>query len=144
VKRAIDKIKQIREHAVSWRNGTQAYDLFRNKDVVMGNMWHPTALDLRHDLGGAVTYGWDNAVVAPAVWIVPKHNPAGAKAAMAFFTRRMGDSPSNPATSRLIPHDLRADDPGQPANDSRQVKLDAAWYGEHRAEVEQLYLDAIS
>jgi putative spermidine/putrescine transport system substrate-binding protein len=132
-------------------------DLFRNKEVVMGNVWNSTTLDLRQEFGPAMWYSWDTSVVAPAVWIVPKGNPAGAKAAMEFikvalqpagqkeyFMRRRGASPSNPAASSLIPDNLRADDPGQPENFRRQVQLDAAWYGEHLDDVEQLYLDTIS
>jgi putative spermidine/putrescine transport system substrate-binding protein len=157
VKRAINKIREIKEHAVFWKNSAQSEDLFRNKEVVMGNIWQTSSLALRTEFGDKISFSFDNSVVAPAVWMVPKGNPAGKKAAMEFiklalqpegqkmfFLQRIGDSPSNPATSVLIPDEFKKDDPGQPENYARQVHLNAEWYGKYLSEVEAQYIDVIS
>ncbi|MEH2492673.1 extracellular solute-binding protein [Bradyrhizobium sp. AZCC 2230] len=157
VKRALNKIREIKEHAIFWKNSAQSEDLFRNKEVVLGNIWQTSSLALRREFGDKITFSFDNSVVAPAVWMVPKGNPAGKKVAMEFiklalqpegqkefFLRRIGNSPSNPATSALIPDEFKKDDPGQPANYARQVHLNAEWYGKYLNEVEAQYIDIIS
>lgn len=154
--RALTKIREIREHTIFWKSGSQSEDLLRRRDVVMGNVWHNRANILRQESKGTIDWTWNGGLVAPAVWLVPKNNPAGKDRAMAFIAlslepagqvelfRLIGMGPSNPEAAAMIPADLRRYDPSQPDNLARQMVLDEAWYGANLADAEPKYLDAIS
>lgn len=154
--RALAKIKEIKEHTVFWKSGSQSEDLFRQNEVVMGNMWHNRTNLLRIETKGAIDWTWDGGVIAPAVWLVPKGNPAGKQKAMEFIEvalepagqvklfKLIGMGPSNPAAAEMIPADLRAYNPSQPENLARQIRIDEEWYGANLTEAEAKYLDVIS
>ncbi|WP_206996967.1 ABC transporter substrate-binding protein [Trinickia mobilis] len=154
--RALEKIKEIREHAIFWKTGAQSEDLFRQGEVSMGNMWHNRTNVLRLESNGQIDWIWDGGVVAPAVWVVPKGNPAGKQKAMEFIRlalepqsqaelfKIIGMGPSNPAAAALIPDNLKPFDPSQAKNLARQIPINEAWYRDHLAEAEAKYLDIIS
>ncbi len=154
--RALAKIREIKEHTIFWKSGSQSEDLFRQNEVVMGNMWHNRTNLLRIDTKGAIDWTWEGGVIAPAVWLVPKGNPAGKQKAMEFIAqsldpasqvelfRLIGMGPSNPAAAAMIPADLKKYDPSQPDNLAKQIVIDDAWYGKNLTEAEAKYLDIIS
>lgn len=154
--RALEKIREIREHTIFWKTGAQSEDLFRQDEVVMGNMWHNRTNVLRLETKGQIDWIWEGGVVAPAVWVVPKGNPAGKQKAMEFIRlsldphsqvelfKAIGMGPSNPAAAALIPADLKPYDPGQPDNFARQIPINEDWYKVHLIEAEAKYLDIIS
>jgi putative spermidine/putrescine transport system substrate-binding protein len=154
--RALEKIKEIREHTIFWKTGAQSEDLLRQGEVSMGNMWHNRTNVLRIESKGQIDWTWDGGVVAPAVWVVPKGNPEGRQKAMQFIRlaldpvsqaelfKLIGMGPSNPAAAALIPEPLRPFDPSQPANLARQIPISEAWYRDHLADTEAKYLDIIS
>ena len=155
VSRALAKIKSIKDHVIFWKSGAEADDLLRRKEVVAGNLWSNRASLLRDELNG-LDWNWNGAVLAPAVWIVPKNNPAGREAAMKFIAvaqdpqsqvelfKIIRMSPANPAAAALIPADLRGHDATQPDNVAKQVPLNIKWYGENSATVQAKYLDMMS
>jgi putative spermidine/putrescine transport system substrate-binding protein len=156
LKRALEKIKAIREHTIFWKTGSQSEDLLRQGDVVMGNMWHNRTNLLRVESKGAIDWTWDGGVIAPAVWVVPKGNPAGKQKAMDFIAlslepasqvelfKLIGMGPSNPAAAALIPEALKPYDPAQPANLAKQILINEEWYTNNLIEAEKQYLDIIS
>lgn len=156
VKRALEKIREIKEHTIFWKTGAQSEDLVRQGEIVAGNMWSNRANLLRVEMKGAIDWPWEGAVLAPAVWLVPKGNPAGREAAMKFINHALepagqielfkliGMSPSNPAAAANIPAELKAYDATQPDHMAVQVVLDDDWYGKNMAQVEAQYLDIIS
>ena len=154
--RALAKIKEIKEHTVFWKSGSQSEDLFRQNEVVMGNMWHNRTNLLRLETKGAIDWTWEGGVIAPAVWLVPKGNPAGARKAMEFIEaslepegqvelfKLIGMGPSNPEAADMIPPELRAYNPSQPDNLAKQIVINEDWYGANLTEAEAKYLDIIS
>jgi len=70
--RALKKIAEIKEHTIFWKTGSQSEDLFRQNEVVMGNMWHNRTNLLRVESKGNIDWTWSGGVIAPAVWLVPK------------------------------------------------------------------------
>lgn len=154
--RALEKIKEIREHAIFWKTGAQSEDLLRQGEVSMGNMWHNRTNVLRIESNGQIDWTWDGGVVAPAVWVVPKGNPGGRQKAMEFIRlaldpksqvelfKIIGMGPSNPAAAALIPEDLKPYDPSQPKNLARQLPINEGWYRDHLADAEAKYLEIIS
>ncbi|MFI4988662.1 MAG: ABC transporter substrate-binding protein [Alphaproteobacteria bacterium] len=156
VDRALVKIKSIKDHLIFWKSGAESEDLFRKGEVVAGNMWSNRANLLRVEMQGAIDVSYDGGVVTPAVWLVPKGNPAGKEAAMRFIAvaqepegqaelfKIIGMSPANPAAAALIPAELRRYDATQPENLARQVAFDVDWYGKNVADVQAKYLNMMS
>jgi putative spermidine/putrescine transport system substrate-binding protein len=156
VDRALNKIKQIVPNTLFWKTGAQSEDLIRQGDVVAGMMWSNRANLLRIDMHDVLEWPWQGAVLAPAVWMVPKGNPAGKKAAMQFINialepsgqielfRLVGMSPSNPAATAIMPPELRKWDATDPDNMVGQVLLDDEWYGKNMGQVESRFLATIS
>ena len=87
--RALKKIAEIKEHAIFWKTGSQSEDLLRQNEVVMGNMWHNRTNLLRIESKGNIDWTWAGGVIAPAVWMVPKNNPAGRQKAMEFIAQSL-------------------------------------------------------
>jgi len=156
VPRALKKIRALIPQTIFWKTGAQSEDLIRQGEVSAGLMWSNRANLLRIEMHDAIEWPWQGAILTPAVWLVPKGNPAGKKAAMQFINvsldpagqvelfKIVGMSPSNPAAAALIPPALRKYDATQPGNLLGQVHLDDTWYGENMARVEALFLEAIA
>ncbi|MCR9255313.1 MAG: ABC transporter substrate-binding protein [Alphaproteobacteria bacterium] len=141
----VEKFKEIRDDVIIWGSGSQSQQLFREGEVVMGNIWHTRANLLRRDMKGDVAWTWKGGCVAPGMWNVPVGNPAGKDAAMQFIAssqdpdqqielfKVMGNGPANPAAAAKVPEDLRAFDPGQPENFALQVPFNGFWYREQHS-----------
>ena len=155
--RALDKIREIKEHTVFWGSGSQSQQFFLQGEVVMGNLWHNRSNLLRRDTKDRIGWTWNDGIVASGVWSVVKNNPAGKDAAMRFIDFAIGDvegqialfkvmssGPANPKATAMVPADMRAYDPSQPENYDLQVKFDAEWWGEHEIEAFERYRDVIS
>ncbi|WP_272007516.1 extracellular solute-binding protein [Roseovarius sp. ZX-A-9] len=155
VERAFEKIREIRENTIFWTSGSQSQELFRNREVTMGNLWHTRALLLREETENRVQFHFNQGILFAGAWIVPKGNPAGAKAwdfvastqdpeSQVELFKALGNGPVNPAAGEMVPEDLRADDPGNPENYAKQVAVDAAWYADNYADVLNRYTDLIA
>ncbi|WP_420394340.1 ABC transporter substrate-binding protein [Acuticoccus sp.] len=152
---AREKFAEIRDDVIVWGSGSESQQLFRNGEVVMGNIWHTRANLLNQDMRGDVVWTWNDGIVTAGMWNVPKGNPAGTEAAMKFIAssqdpeqqvelfKMMGNGPANPAAAPLVPEDMRYIDPGQPENFAKQIKQDARWY-EADSGVGDLTNDALS
>ncbi|MCZ0735852.1 ABC transporter substrate-binding protein [Phreatobacter sp. AB_2022a] len=155
VDRALDKIKQIKQHTIFWSTGAESQQLFRNKEVVMGNLWHTRSMLLAKEVGDRIQFTFDQGVLFAGAWIVPKGNPAGPLAwkfiasaqdpqSQVELFKRVGNGPINPAASALVPAELKALDCGSPENFAKQVIVDAEWYAEHYAAALNRYMDVIA
>jgi len=156
VERALAKIKSIKEHVIFWKTGAESEDLFRRGEVVAGNLWSSRVNVLRKETNGRIGWNWEGAILAPAVWVIPKGNPAGKEAAMrliaalqdpegqAAYFKSYGAYPANPAAASLAPADLRPLDGSQPQHVAVQVPFNVEWYGRHTAEVQAKYLEMMS
>jgi putative spermidine/putrescine transport system substrate-binding protein len=154
-KRGFDKIKQLKEHTIFWTSGAQSQELLRDGECSMGCIWNTRATALFRDTNGRVDFTWNQGVLCPGVWVVPKGNPAGK---WAFdFIRSMqaperqvkllvsfGNGPANPAAAPLVPPELRRFDPGYPDNAKLQLPLQGEWYGDNQEQAISRYIDVIS
>ena len=155
VNRALEKIRQIKEHAVFWDSGASSQQIMRDGEAVMGNIWSTRASVVRKDTNDRVTYAFDNALLQAAAWIVPKGNHAG-KDVWTFIAstqnpqqqvelyKIFGTGPINPAASELVPANLRPWNPGDPSNVPKQINLDPEWYAKNYESVVDKYLAVIS
>lgn len=155
VKRAFDKLRQIKDHVVWWNAGADSQSLIRDGECVMGNIWSTRAKGLEGDSKGRITWTWNEGIITSAVWVVPKGNPAGKVAhrfmnstliperQVAFF-KTLGTAPANPKAAPLVPAELKRFNAMDTENAARQVFLDDAWYADNYSEVYNRFLDLIS
>jgi len=156
VDRALAKINTIKAQTIFWKSGAESENLFRQGEVVAGNLWSGRANVLREETNGTTGWKWDGAILAPAVWAVPKNNPAGKDAAMRLIAafqdpagqvewfKNYGAYPANPATAALIPAEMKALDGSQPQNVAVQVTFNVPWYAKNTAEAQAKYLQMMS
>ena len=100
-------------------------------------------------------FTWNQGILCPGVWVVPKGNPAG-KAVYDFvrstqiperqitLLKAFGNGPANPAASPLVPADLRRIDPGYPDNAKVQLPIFAEWYGDNQGRMLNQFIDLVS
>jgi putative spermidine/putrescine transport system substrate-binding protein len=154
-KRGFDLIRKIKDQTVFWTSGAQSQELLRDGECSMGFIWNTRATALFRDTKGRIDFTWNQGVLSPGVWVVPKGNPAG-KAVYDFIKSTQiperqvallvafGNGPANPAAAPLVPAELRRFDPGYPDNAKLQVPIGAEWYGEHQDRALAQYIDVIS
>lgn len=155
VDRALDKIRQIKEHTIFWGSGAESQQIFRDREVVMGNLFSTRASVVRRETGQEVDFTFNQGIIWPGAWIVMKNNPAGKdvfrfiastqepEAQVALF-ELLGNGPVNPEASALVPDELKPLDPGSPENYAKQISADAEWYAANSTEVLNRYIEAIS
>jgi putative spermidine/putrescine transport system substrate-binding protein len=155
VKRAFDKIRQIKENCLFWGSAAESAQLLRSGEVAMGAIWNTRATAVNRDTNGQVKWIWNGAVLQAASWVVPKGNPAG-KTVMKFIAsmqepareiallRGLGSGPANPAAAKEVPADLQSINPTAPDRIAIQVSADAEWYADNYSKVLQDYLALIS
>jgi len=154
-KRAFDKLKQIKDQTIFWTSGAQSQQLLREGECSMGCLWNTRATALQRDTNGRVDFTWNQGILCPGVWVVPKGNPAG-KAVYDFvrstqiperqitLLKAFGNGPANPAASQLVPADLRRIDPGYPDNAKVQLPIFAEWYGDNQGRMLNQFIDLVS
>ena len=156
VDRALRKLKEIKPHLIGWKSGAQSEELLRTGEVVMGNVWNTRANLLNRETNGRIDWTWNQGILAPGVWVVPKGNPAGRETAMRFIAssqiperqvtllRLMGQGPVNPAAASLVPADLAKINPSSPENVAKQVIFDGEWYGQHQSATLERWMDLLA
>jgi putative spermidine/putrescine transport system substrate-binding protein len=155
VDRALNKIREIKQHTIFWTTGAESQQLFRNGEVVMGNLWHTRSMLLAKEVGDRIKFSFEDGVLFPGAWIVPKGNPAkdGAWKFIAAaqspesqveLFKRVGNGPVNPAAAAMVPKEMQALDCGSPENFARQVAVDNEWYAANYATILARYLDVIA
>lgn len=156
VDRALRKIEELLPHiATHWSTGAESQQLIRDGEVSMAQLWHTRAELVKNDTGGRIDWSFDGGIVSPSVWMVPKNNPAGAKAAMQFIAYALRPEvqarlmevynmgPVNLAANELLSPQLQAINPTAPDNLKKQVSLNNKWHAEHYGETLERYLALI-
>lgn len=155
--RALAKLEQLKPHVVSfWESGAESQQLMRDGEASMGLLWHTRANLVEQDTGGAVSWTYEQGLLAPSGWTVIKGNPAGPEAAMKFIAhcqdperqlallRSLGSSPANPAAHALVPDELRRINCSSPENRALQVAMDMDWYAANSSEALDRYLAMVA
>ncbi len=155
VDRALKKLKEIKSETIFWGSGTESQALLRDGEVTIGSIWSTRAQILGDDTQGRIKFSFDQGVMVPGVWIVPKKILAG-KDVYRFIASTQkperqaemfvgyGYGPANPAASALVPDQYKWRNPLSPANLSKQLLIRSQWYDEHYDWVYPMYLDLLS
>jgi putative spermidine/putrescine transport system substrate-binding protein len=155
VDRAFRKLKPLLPEIIFWDGGAQSQQLFRDGEVVMGNIWHTRANLLRKEDPQRFNWTWSQNIFFASAWSVPKGNPAGKKvfefinssldpAGQLTLFRIMGNGPSNPKTLALMTPQELALNPTSPANARTRIPLNPAYYAQNESDLQNRYLDFIS
>jgi len=155
LKRALNKIKELKPHCIFWSTGAESQQVLRDKEVVMANLWNTRASVLRRESKQKIDFHYNEALLWVGAWIVPRNNPAG-KDVFKFMAstqdparqvelfKLLGNGPVNPAAAAMVPDDLKPTDPGSPENYAKQVPVSAEWYAKNSAAALTAYIEAVS
>lgn len=155
VERALDKIRSIKEHVLFWSSGAESQQMFREREVAMGILWHTRASVLKRESGNEIDFTFNQASLWVGTWMIPRNNPAGGlvnqliasaqdPAQQVELLKALGNGPANPAAAPLVPAELAAIDPATPANFDQQIEADIEWYAANAKEVLNKYIDMAS
>jgi putative spermidine/putrescine transport system substrate-binding protein len=155
VDRAFAKLKPLLPNLIFWEGGAQSQQLFRDGEVVMGNVWHTRANLLKKESSGKFTWTWDQQLLFASAWSVPKGNPAGKKVfdfinssldpePQLALLRIMGNGPSNPKAIEQMTAEDKQVDPAVPENMKSALKISPEYYSDNEAELQNKFLDFIS
>jgi putative spermidine/putrescine transport system substrate-binding protein len=155
LKRALNKIKELKPHCIFWSTGAESQQVLRDKEVTMANVWNTRASVLRRESKQKIDFHYNEALLWVGAWIVPKDNPAG-KDVFKFMAstqdparqvelfKLLGNGPVNPAAAAMVPDDLKIIDPSSPENYAKQVPVSAEWYAKNSAAALTAYIEAVS
>lgn len=154
VDRAFKKLEPLLPNLIFWESGAQSQQLFRDGEVVMGNIWHTRANLLRKE-NPQFTWTWNNNLMFASAWSVPKGNPAGKKVfdfinssmepeGQITLLRIMGNGPSNPKALALMTEEDKAVYSLAPENAKTGLKISAQYYADNEAALQNKFLDFIS
>ena len=155
-KRALAKIASIKADSLYWNSGAESQQLMRTGECVMGILWHTRANILERDTGGKVKWTFNQGIVQPGIWIIPKNPPAGAAWAnraintmqepegQIVLLERMGNGPANPAAAKLVKPEFNKANPSAPENMTKQVKFGGEWWMANQDQLTQAFIDMIS
>ncbi|HEY8610322.1 MAG TPA: ABC transporter substrate-binding protein [Roseomonas sp.] len=155
VERAFRKVREIRPRAVFWGSGSDSQQIMRQGDAVMGLLWNTRAMLLQRDTQDRIRFTWNQGILQPSVWTVPKGNPAG-KDAMRLIRsmqepagqvellRLLGNGPVNPAAAAMVPPELKPLNPTDPENARVQIPYGVDWYVKNYQDVLARYVDMVT
>lgn len=156
VERAFRKVREIRDDVIWWTAGADSQQLLRTGEVTAGAIWSTRARLVGEDTQGRIAYRWDQGIVHPAVWVVPKGPPGGRDWAMRLvdstlaperlvvLLKALGTGPANPAAAALVPPELKPHNPMDPENLAKQLMTDEPWYAKHYTAVYERFTDLIT
>ena len=155
--RAHKKIAAFKDNIVSfWGGGSESQSVLLNGEASMALIWSTRASLIEKDSGGAIKFVWDQGLISPGAMGVIKGNPGGKENAMKFIASAqvpekqvimfdmLAQGPANPATDALLNPEQARLNPVDPANMSKQIALDMAWYETNYGPALDAYTKVIS
>jgi putative spermidine/putrescine transport system substrate-binding protein len=155
-KRGLEIARRIRKDCVYWNSGSESEQLMRTGEASMGLIWHTRAKVLSEEPNSKLRFIWNQGVLQPGIFVIPKGNPAGALAQQMLASmcgqpepqvellKFLGNGPTNPRAAALVPEAFRRFNPTDPENAKQQLVVGGEWWGANYAQVNQDYLDAIA
>lgn len=147
-----EMIKSLGDNLVLWDSGGVSQQLFMDGEVVMGNIWNTRASQLERDTKGRIKWIWNQQIVQPAAWLIPKgskHVEASQKfiASTQNIDRQiklldlLGNGPANPQALAKL------NDAQKKLNPTSHLDValpqDYAWYAANYNDALDAWTDAI-
>src|SRR3954464_15042489 len=136
----IRRVTELRRNLVFWTNGSESEQLMRTGEAVMGQIWHTRASVLERETNGRLKFIWNQGILQPGIFVIPKGNPGGelAQRLLASMLAKpepqvgllglLGNGPTNPKAAAMVPAELKRFNPTDPENEKRQVVIDGGWW----------------
>jgi putative spermidine/putrescine transport system substrate-binding protein len=139
---AVARLATLDDDLVVWESGDHVRQMLLDGTINMACMWHSRAAALAAESNGAIAWTFEQGLLCPGMWVVPKKNPGGNSAfdllasmqqpkRQLDLTRLRNLGPANPAATAAMPENLRAVDPTQPENLALQAICDSNWWAEN-------------
>jgi putative spermidine/putrescine transport system substrate-binding protein len=140
---------------VFWSTGAESQQALRQGDAVMGLLWNTRAMLVQRDTQDRVRFTWNQGILQPSVWTVPKGNPSGKNAMRLIramqepgpqveLLTQLGNGPVNPAAAALVPAEVKPFNPTDPENARVQVAYGTDWYIRNYQDVLARYVDMVA
>ena len=98
IEAAVAKLATLGDDLTVWESGDHVRQMLLDGSINMACMWHSRAAQLGAESEGKVAWTFEEGLLCPGMWVVPKKNPGG-NAAFDFSKTNQ--------TSRLQNHQLR-------------------------------------
>lgn len=142
IEAAVAKLATLGDDLTVWESGDHVRQMLMDGSISMACLWHSRAAQLGAESNGAVAWTFEQGLLCPGMWVVPKKNPGGNSAfdllaamqeprRQVELTRLRGVGPANPAATAAMPDSLRPIDPTQPGNMAVQAIVSSAWWAEN-------------
>jgi putative spermidine/putrescine transport system substrate-binding protein len=138
----VAKLATLGDDLTVWETGDHVRQMLLDGTINMACMWHSRAAQLGAESEGAIAWTFEQGLLCPGMWVVPKKNPGGNTAfdllasmqkpkRQIELTHLRGLGPANPAATEAMPENLRPIDPTQPANRALQTTISSQWWAEN-------------
>ncbi len=145
--------KGLGDNLILWDSGGSSQQLFLDGEVDMGAIWHTRATVLERDTGGDVTWTWNDHILSPGAWVIPKggRDPALAQSFIAStqdpqrqikLLELLGNGPANPKAIPLLTEAQRRLNPTSHLD--LALIRDEEWYATQYDAALGVWLDAIA
>ncbi len=150
------KLKEIKDNVIFWDSGSQSEEMMRSGEADMGILWQSRAFAVVKDSGDRLKATWNQGILQAGSFVIPKGAPLVADAQRLLASmlalpepqvealKLLGTGPTNPKAAALVPAELRPVNPLDPDNRALQIELNAEWWGDNYAKVNEAYLEAIT
>ncbi len=138
----VAKLATLGEDLTVWETGEHARQMLIDGTVGMACIWHSRAAQIGAESEGKVAWTFEQGLLCPGMWVVPKKNPGGNSAfdliarmqqprRQIELTLLRGLGPANPEATKAMPENLRPIDPTQPANLAQQAIISNGWWADN-------------
>lgn len=153
MKLVVEMVKSLGDNLVLWDSGASSQQLFLDGEVFMGNIWNTRCSVLERDTKGRVGWIWNQQIVSPGAWCIPKGGK-NVKLAQEFIAstqdpkkqikllEAMGNGPANPAAIPLLTPEQARLNPTSHLETA--VIRNEKWYAEHYDNELNAWLDAVA
>ncbi|KPW52742.1 hypothetical protein ALO95_200201 [Pseudomonas syringae pv. antirrhini] len=148
-----EMVQSLGDDLVLWDSGASSQQLFLDGEVVMGAVWNTRATSVARDTNDRIAWTWEDQIVTPATWNIPKgaKNVAAAQRFIAStqdirsqikVLELMGYGPANPAAINQLNEAQARINPTSHLD--KGIIRNDLWYAQHMNSELGTWLDAIS
>ncbi len=150
------QMEALRRNCVYWTSGSESEQYMRTGEAVMGQIWHTRAKVLEQETNGRLKFIWNQGVLQPGIFVIPRGNPGGALAhrwlasmlskpePQVQLLNFLGNGPTNPRAAAMVPAELKRFNPTDPENARQQVVVGGEWWGANYQNANSELMDVIT
>jgi len=155
IDRIVDRLISLGPNLVLWETGDQVKQMLLDRTIAMACIWHSRAAQAAIESQGAIAWSFDQGLLCPGMWVVPRRNPGGVDVfrliawmqdpdRQVALTKSRFLGPANPRASEILPKDLRWIDPNQPQTMAGQILFDRTWWADQYDRARSRFQDRLA